>query len=184
MSAVRISGAVTDDDVVGVPAWEARLLVSTALNVADWDSARPERQTAPVVVTWSARRYLEHWASWDAGDRVGVLRDLRPYTVSIAEAPATIRGGAVEDGFVTDAAPWLDATELWGRATVTMLDALDAWRAGRQGKGGPTAHRIAEPAGAGSRGVDPPRNTRGKAQVKVGDGVLDTFLVQAEGRMA
>ncbi|MFB7225271.1 hypothetical protein [Streptomyces sp. NPDC056227] len=40
----------------------------------------------------------------------------------------------MEEGFTVDAKPWLDATELWGKAMVTMLDPLAAWQAGHNEK--------------------------------------------------
>ncbi|MFF1459475.1 hypothetical protein [Streptomyces sp. NPDC058330] len=103
----------------------------------------------------------------------------------IAQAPRTIRGGAVEHGFVTDAAPWLDATELWGGAAVTMTDALDAWQSGDRGK---ARRLVTESEALRERAravrVDPPRNSWGVVEPKVGDGVLDVFLSQAADRMA
>ena len=41
-------------------------------------------------------------------------------------APAAIRGGSTDPGFVSDAKPWLDATQLWGQALVQVLDAMSA----------------------------------------------------------
>lgn len=161
-------------------ATEALLVFGDLEHMAPTFGATPWQPQAPEL----ARRITTFWTSWDAGDPAGALRDLRPYAESIEKAPATIRGGAVEDGFVTDAAPWLDATQLWGRATVTVLDALDAWRAGdRDGAAQLLAASRSFQEQARAVRVDPPRNTWGSAQVKVGDGVLDTFLARAEGRM-
>ncbi|WLQ39174.1 beta-N-acetylglucosaminidase domain-containing protein [Streptomyces laculatispora] len=131
-----------------------------------------------------ARRTAEFWTSWDSGDRTGALRGLRPYATAVRNAPEVIRGGAVQPGFVTDAGPWLDATALWGRATVTVLDALDAWSSGDKD----TAAQLLAESGrlqeqARAVRVDPPRNSWGSVQPKVGDGVLDAFLAQAAGRM-
>ncbi|MBT2882332.1 beta-N-acetylglucosaminidase, partial [Streptomyces sp. McG6] len=112
------------------------------------------------------------------------VRTLRPYADALAQAPATIRSGKVQPGFLTDAAPWLDATALWGRATVTMTDALDAWHRGDQDR----ARELAEESRdvqdqARAVRVDPPRNSWGKVQPKIADGVLDTFLTEAAARL-
>ncbi|MFF8841946.1 beta-N-acetylglucosaminidase domain-containing protein [Streptomyces sp. NPDC015127] len=161
-------------------ATEALLVFGDLEHMAPTFGATPWQPQAPEL----ARRVAAFWSAWDAGDRSGAVRDLRPYAMSIEKAPGTIRGGAVEDGFVTDAAPWLDATELWGRATVIMLDALDAWRSGDRDR---AAQLLAQSRSLQDRAravrVDPARNTWGRVQPKVGDGVLDTFLAQAEARM-
>ena len=124
------------------------------------------------------------WKAWDGGRRADAVKALRTYATAVDAAPATIRGGSVEEGFTVDAAPWLDATELWGKAMVTMLDALQARQAGDEEASG---RLLAESDELQQRAravrVDPPRNSWGKVQPKVGDGVLDTFLVQAGVRL-
>jgi hypothetical protein len=86
-----------------------------------------------------------------------------------------------------------DARQSWPRAMsylaggdreVKMLDALTARQAGDKA----TADRLLAEADslqqrARAVRVDPPRNSWGKAQPKVGDGVLDAFLVQADVRL-
>ncbi|MGV9700178.1 beta-N-acetylglucosaminidase domain-containing protein [Streptomyces sp. NPDC003470] len=131
-----------------------------------------------------ARRVEEFWKAWDAGDRTGAVRALRAYAAAVERAPSVIRGGSVEKGFTVDAAPWLDATELWGEAMVKTLDALAARQAGDKD----TSDRLlAESNALQERAravrVDPPRNSWGKVQPKVGDGVLDAFLAQADLRL-
>ncbi|CAM5333265.1 beta-N-acetylglucosaminidase [Streptomyces diastaticus subsp. diastaticus] len=132
-----------------------------------------------------ARRTAAFWRTWDAGEEAGAVRALRPYAKAIAEAPATIRSGAVEPGFVTDAAPWLDATALWGEAAVAMTGALDAWQSGDQDE---ARRLVRESEGyqeqARAVRVDPPRNSWGAVRPKVGDGVLDAFLAEAADRLA
>ncbi|MDX3110449.1 beta-N-acetylhexosaminidase family protein [Nonomuraea angiospora] len=131
-----------------------------------------------------AARVAAFWQAWDAGRRTQAISALRPYAKAIATAPATIRGGAVEKGFTDDAASWLDATELWGRATVDILDALQAREAGDEAK---AAALLAESRElqrqARAVRVSPPRNRWGAAQPQVGDGVLDVFLAAADARL-
>ncbi|MFI6950002.1 beta-N-acetylglucosaminidase domain-containing protein [Streptomyces sp. NPDC050422] len=161
-------------------ATDALLVLGDLEHMAPTFGATPWQPQAPEL----ARRTAAFWTSWDSGDRTGALAELRQYANAIRNAPEVIRGGAVQPGFVTDSAPWLNATALWGSAAVTMLDALDAWSAGDKG----TAARLL----AASQGlqdqaravrVDPPRNSWGSVRPKVGDGVLDTFLAQAAGRI-
>ncbi|MBD0424660.1 beta-N-acetylglucosaminidase domain-containing protein [Streptomyces sp. TRM S81-3] len=161
-------------------ATDALLVFGDLEHLAPTFGATPWQPQAPEL----ARRVAEFWTSWDDGNRTGAVRALRAYATAVERAPATIRGGAVETGFTVDADPWLDATELWGRAMVTMLDALAA----RQGGDKETADRLlAESNDLQQRAravrVDPPRNSWGKAQPRVGDGVLDSFLVQADVRL-
>jgi hyaluronoglucosaminidase len=158
----------------------ALLVLGDLEHMAPTFGATPWQPQAPEL----ARRTAGFWQAWDAGERMEAVTALRAYANTVKQAPATIRGGAVEKGFTVDAAPWLDATELWGRAMVTMLDALAARQAGDE----ETSDRLlaaSESLQEQARGVrvDPPRNSWGKAQPKVGDGVLDAFLVQAGVRL-
>ncbi|MFG6194339.1 beta-N-acetylglucosaminidase domain-containing protein [Nonomuraea sp. JJY05] len=131
-----------------------------------------------------AARVAAFWQAWDSGRRAQAIAALRPYAKAIATAPATIRGGAVQKGFADDAASWLDATELWGRAMADLLDALQAREAGDEAK---AAALLAESRDlqrqARAVRVSPPRNRWGAAQPRIGDGVLDVFLAEAEARL-
>ncbi|HET9609623.1 MAG TPA: beta-N-acetylglucosaminidase domain-containing protein [Acidimicrobiales bacterium] len=122
-------------------------------------------------------------AAWSTGDRQAALDDLRPYADRIAGAPDLIRANVADAGFVADCAPWLDATALWGQALVLTLDALAADLAGDGGAAATaraTADRLAAEAGAIRTA---PGETRPEGPVRVGDGVLDTF-VAGGGRRA
>ncbi|MFG2591068.1 beta-N-acetylglucosaminidase domain-containing protein [Streptomyces sp. NPDC048438] len=161
-------------------ATDALLVLGDLEHMAPTFGATPWQPQAPEL----ARRTAEFWKEWDEGDRTGAVKALRTYATAVERSPATIRGGSVEEGFTVDAAPWLDATELWGKAMVTMLDALQARQAGDEEASG---RLLAESDELQQRAravrVDPPRNSWGKVQPKVGDGVLDTFLVQAGVRL-
>ncbi|MFH0518641.1 beta-N-acetylglucosaminidase domain-containing protein [Streptomyces sp. M41] len=131
-----------------------------------------------------ASRISAFWAAWDHGDRKQALKSMRAYARAITHAPVTIRSGTVQPGFVVDADDWLDATRLWGGATVKMLAALAARECGDKDR--------AETLAAAARALrdeakalrtSPGRNTWGEVQPKVGDGVLDTFLAQADARL-
>jgi hyaluronoglucosaminidase len=127
-----------------------------------------------------AKRTAQFWAQWDSGDKDGAVAALRSYAESIAAAPQAIRSGPTDPGFVSDAAPWLDATQLWGQALVQVLDAMDARLAGDQERSDTLADSAQEAATKASAVVvDPPDNSWGKARVKIADGVLDTFVFKA-----
>ncbi|MFE0947579.1 beta-N-acetylglucosaminidase domain-containing protein [Streptomyces mutabilis] len=161
-------------------ATEALLVFGDLEHMAPTFGDTPWQPQAPEL----ARRVAEFWASGDEGDRAGAVRSLRAYARTVERAPATIRGGRVEKGFTVDAAAWLDATELWGTATVRMLDALAARQAGDK----ETSDRLLAESDELQRQaravrIDPPRNSWGAVQPKVGDGVLDTFLFEAGLRL-
>ncbi|WOX19987.1 beta-N-acetylglucosaminidase domain-containing protein [Streptomyces sp. HUAS YS2] len=161
-------------------ATEALLVFGDLEHMAPTFGSIPWQPQAPVL----AARVAEFWRAWDDGRRTHALTALRSYANAVAAAPATIRGGAVQKGFTDDAAPWLDATELWGKAMGTMLDAFEARQAGDRTKAEALladARDLQQQARAVR--VTPPRNTWGSVQPKVGDGVLDVFLVQADVRL-
>lgn len=65
-----------------------------------------------------------------------------------------------------------------------MTDALDAWQRGDRDRARELAadsQTLQDQARAVR--VDPPRNSWGKAQPKIADGVLDTFLTEAAARL-
>jgi hyaluronoglucosaminidase len=115
-------------------------------------------------------------ATWRSGDRAGAVAGLRPYAERLAGAPALIRAHVVDPAFAADCGPWLDATALWGQALVATLDGLAA-RAG----GDPTtgAARLADAASLAAQAEaihTVPGETKPEGPVRVGDGVLDTFV--------
>jgi hyaluronoglucosaminidase len=117
--------------------------------------------------------------AWHGGDRSGAVRGLRPYAQRLAGAPNVIRSGVADHAFVADAQPWLDATALWGQALVGSLGALDAEiagdDAGAQARFADAAARADQAAAVETI----PGETRPQGPVKVGDGVLDEFIVEA-----
>ncbi|MBT0567900.1 beta-N-acetylglucosaminidase domain-containing protein [Williamsia sp. CHRR-6] len=145
-------------------------------NLAPTFGDTPWQPQAPVL----AAQVDTFWSDWSAGRNRQALETFRRYARAIADAPRVIRGGAVQAGFVTDARPWLDATDVWGRALLAALDALAAKADGdaaRASASAATATTLATQATAIV--VQPARNRWGAAPVKVGDGVLDTFIARA-----
>ncbi|MEU8827491.1 beta-N-acetylglucosaminidase domain-containing protein [Streptomyces sp. NPDC048636] len=163
-------------------ATDALLVFGDLEHLAPTFGDTPWQSQAPVLTG----RIAAFWTAWDRddGDRDKALRELRTYLRSIREAPGTIRGGAVRKGFTTDAAAWLDATELWGAAAVKSADALGAWHHGDKDR---ARQLVADARALRTRAeavrTVPARNTWGEVRPKVGDGVLDTFLTRAAARV-
>jgi hyaluronoglucosaminidase len=80
---------------------------------------------------------------------------------------------------VADCGPWLDALALWGRAFVVTLDGLNARASGDE----PTAQaRFGEAAALRSQAgavQTIPGETLPQGPIRLGDGVLDSFLADA-----
>ena len=159
------------------PAVADALLVFFDLeHMAPLANGRPWLEPAPELAS-RIERFREQW---NAGDRAGAVSGLRQYAQKIADAPARIRAGAAPD-FVGDAAPWLDATALWGPSLLATLDGLEARSAGDEPRAGDRfgeATRLAEQAG---RIQTIPGESRPQGPVRVADGVLDVFIQQAPG---
>ncbi|MEV4969830.1 beta-N-acetylhexosaminidase family protein [Streptomyces scopuliridis] len=161
-------------------ATEALLTFGDLEHLAPTFGATPWQSQAPRL----SARVTRFWTDWDDCDRENAVRELRTYARGVERSAAIIRGGAVQKGFAVDAAPWLDATQLWGSAAVTMIDALHARdRGDRPGADKLAAESRSFQARAKAVRIAPSRNTWGEVAPKVGDGVLDSFLVQADTRL-
>ena len=156
----------------GDAATSAALRVFADLNHLAPSFGAPWQPQSPEL----SARIAEFWERWDAGDKADAVEDLRTYAQSIADAPATIRSGPTDPAFLSDASPWLDATALWGQATLQLLDAVQARIDGDDATSDELAAAAkATAAQAAAVVVDPPDNTWGKAKVRIADGVLDVF---------
>jgi hyaluronoglucosaminidase len=151
---------------------------SALLTFADLNYLAPTFGTTP----WLAQspglsaEIAGFWQSWNAGRYQQAIDLLRPVANAIAAAPATIRAGVWDQGFLSDASNWLDATALWGQAFVASLDALQARIDGDLDQAASLfaqARSLRSQAGA-IRSV--PGENRFEGPVKIGDGVLDTLL--------
>lgn len=110
----------------------------------------------------------------------GSLAALGAAADALAAAPDRIRAGVVVPGFVRETGPWLDASQLWGRALRLTVDGLTAARAGQPGSARyfTEATELTRKAAA-IRSI--PGATRFEGPVKVSDGVLDRFISDAPG---
>jgi hyaluronoglucosaminidase len=117
--------------------------------------------------------------TWSAGDKSGALAALRPYAERLAGAPAQIRSGVADAGFVADSRPWLDALDLWGQALLATLDGLQARVAGDTGTADAKLQQAGSLAGQAAAVRTVEGETMPQGPVQVGDGVLDTFIADA-----
>ncbi len=139
-------------------------------------SARTGRLSQPQAPTLDAR--LDGFrAAWAAGDRQAALDALRPYAERIAGAPALIRAHA-EPAFAADSGPWLDATALWGQALVASLDAVAAGLAGDAAGAAAARAPVADLVSRAAAVRTIPGETKPEGPVRVGDGVLDSFIAE------
>jgi hyaluronoglucosaminidase len=171
-AATHLAGAGADPATV-----DALLAFFDLQNLAP-TSARDGRVSQP-----QAPVLAEHLAAfrtaWDGGDEAGAVAGLRPVADRLAGAPALIRAGVADAGFVADCGPWLDATALWGRALLATLDGLEVRLAGDTAG---AAARMAEADALAAQAAaihTVPGETRPEGPVRVADGVLDTFLARA-----
>lgn len=137
--------------------------------------ADPWQPQAPEL----AARLRQFRADWAGGAKETARRELLTYARLLATAPERIRSGVVDEGFVADCAPWLDALRLWGTAFERTLDGLGARLSGDE----PRAERLFDEAATLTERAGAietiPGETRPQGPVRVADGVLDVFLTEA-----
>ncbi|GAA4853477.1 beta-N-acetylglucosaminidase domain-containing protein [Saccharopolyspora rosea] len=153
---------------------EALLAFFDLEHLAPTGDGTPWQPQAPEL----ARRLADFHQRWQH-DRAGALADLRPYAELVAAAPERIRHGVADPAFAADAAPWLDATDLWGAAFVTTVDALKSRVDGDEQAAQRGFDRAADLAKRAGDIHTIPGETRPQGPVEVGDGVLDSFLAEA-----
>lgn len=144
--------------------------------------SQPWQEQAPKL-----KALLDHvreaLANGDADERRQAIAELARKADALTDAPDTVRAGVADPGFAEQAAPWLDAMQLWGRAlqqTAAGLDAAD--------RGNPAATRYFADAkriaGQAAAVQTIPGATRFGGPVRLADGVLDTFIADAPGLIA
>ncbi|MEU6737357.1 beta-N-acetylglucosaminidase domain-containing protein [Streptomyces physcomitrii] len=111
---------------------------------------------------------------WRDGDAARLDRDLAAF----GRAPAVLRAHLPEQGFLDDAAPWLDAAEAWAAADRTALDMLTAARSGETARAWKLRQKLPRLlAHASSFTVDVLDGR--KVRALVAEGVADTFADEA-----
>jgi hyaluronoglucosaminidase len=115
----------------------------------------------------------------DAAEQEATLRDLAQAADALAAAPDVIRAGVVEPGFIAEAKPWLEATQLWARALQLSVHGLEA-ELGATSAAAPRFFNEAERLARQAAAIEAiPGATRFVGPVKVADGVLDRFVKDA-----
>ncbi|QNP68816.1 beta-N-acetylglucosaminidase domain-containing protein [Streptomyces roseirectus] len=154
---------------------EALLAFFDVEHLAPTFGSTPWQPQAPQL----AARLGEFRSTWATGAKDSALRALRPHAQLLTSAPARIRTGVTDKGFVADCAPWLDALHLWGTAFERTLDALAARITGDE----TSAQRLFTEASTLTSRAGAiqtiPGETRPQGPVRVADGVLDVFLTEA-----
>lgn len=112
------------------------------------------------------------------GERDAALHDLATQADRMAAAPAHIRSGVRDAGFLTQSGPWLDAMGLWGGALQASVAGLRAALA--QDPAAPRHFSEASALAAQAQAIRTlAGTTRPQGTIRMGDGVLDTFIRQA-----
>lgn len=117
-------------------------------------------------------------ANGDVQSRQQVITQLAEHAAYFTQVPEIIRSGSVDQGFITEAQPWLDAMVLWGKALSSTATGLAAANQADSSANGhfDQARKIAAEAEAIQ---STPGATRVEGPVKVADGVLDHFITKA-----
>jgi len=154
---------------------EALLTFFDTQHLAPTFGNQPWQPQAPRLRTLT-NRVRDALASGNAAERVAALEALGKAADDLATAPDLIRAGVIAPGFVTEAQPWLDATALWGRALRLTVDGLRAEDSGAASRLFGEAARLADEA---AKIQTIPGATRPEGPIKIGDGILDTFIAEA-----
>ncbi|WP_454279460.1 beta-N-acetylhexosaminidase family protein [Sphingomonas sp. Marseille-Q8236] len=144
--------------------------------------SQPWQEQAPKL-----KALLDHvreaLANGDEAERRAALAELHAKADALNDAPDTIRAGVADPAFAEQAAPWLDAMQLWGRALQQSAAGLDA-----ADRGNPAASRYfadAKRIAAQAAAVQSiPGAVRFDGPIKIADGVLDRFIVDAPSLIA
>nr|WP_239579158.1 beta-N-acetylglucosaminidase domain-containing protein [Microlunatus panaciterrae] len=116
------------------------------------------------------------------------LSALRGYARLMEAGPALMEAHVSDQQFLSDTSDWRKAMGTWGRALDTVLDAVEARRSGQRER----AQHLADQAGrlmseARAAKVTTSKNAwsqHGPVPVKLGDGVLDTFISTTRATLA
>lgn len=134
-----------------------------------WQTQAPQLRAA-------INRVRDGLAGSDMAERQAALSALSQWAEDLSSAPDRIRAGVTDKGFVEEAAPWLTATALWGKALRLTVDGLQAADAQTAADRFAAAQGLAADA---SKLRTIPGATRPEGPVRIADGVLDVFIAEA-----
>lgn len=155
----------------------ALLLFFDTQHLAPTFGSQPWQPQSPKLrVLLNEVRYV--LAQGDKGAIDAALQQLHAYAEAFTQAPELIREGTKDTNFSGEAAPWLDAMTIWGKALQSAVEGLTAAAAGDPSA---TAHFDNAKLLAKEAAVIPsiPGATRVEGPVKIADGVLDVFIEEA-----
>ena len=121
-------------------------------------------------------------ANGTAAERDAAMGELAGYADRLAAAPATIRAGVADEGFLAQTAPWLEAMGHWGKALQASAAGLAAEL--RTDPAAELFRQSAVHAAAAEAVTTIAGTTRPQGTIEMGDGVLDKFIEQAPGLVA
>jgi hyaluronoglucosaminidase len=176
-AAERLARGTGDESAPTVEALLAFFDVENLAPTSSSDAGVLSQGQAPAL----AGQLAAFRTAWSGGDKAGALAQLRPYAERLAGAPAQIRSGVDDAGFLDDCRPWLDALDLWGQALLATLDGLDARVAGDTTGADAQLQRAATLAAQAAAVHTVEGETLPQGPVRVGDGVLDSFVADAPG---
>jgi hyaluronoglucosaminidase len=139
--------------------------------------SQPWQEQAPKLkaIIDEVREYI---AMGNDSERNSAIAKLIHFSNEFAIVPDIIRSGIIDTSFTTQARPWLEAMQLWGRSLQLTALGLDAANRGNIAaiRYFTTAKQLAAEAG---KIQTIPGATRFGGSIKIADGVLDNFVKDA-----
>ncbi|WP_051907730.1 beta-N-acetylhexosaminidase family protein [Flavimarina sp. Hel_I_48] len=156
---------------------EALLIFFDTQHLAPTFGSHPWQEQAPKLKSL-LDGVREAIAYGDKVSRMEAIKYLKKSATEFKNAPTFIRSGVVDQAFVEESAPWLDAMELWGGALEYTAKGLEAADQGNSEARDyfKQAKEIKEQA---SEIESIPGATRFDGHIKIADGVLDVFINEA-----
>ena len=137
--------------------------------------SQPWQPQAPVFGAELDRFWQEYGS--DAGR---AINEFRPSVRTVARAPGIIRDGVPDRLFLSDAARWLDATQLWGRSMEHGLNALAALDAHHADEAAQERESMDSLAATASQIMVDPAQQGQLGPVKIGDPFIEDFVARVD----
>lgn len=158
------------------------LILFDLQHLAPTFGSQPWQPQSPALAAL-LRHVTDALANGTAAEREAAMGELAAYADSLAAAPAAIRAGVADAGFLAQTAPWLEAMGHWGRALQASAAGLSAEL--RMQPGAEELFRQSATHAAAAEAVTTiAGTTRPQGRIAMGDGVLDRFIEQAPGLVA
>ncbi|MCJ2183368.1 beta-N-acetylglucosaminidase domain-containing protein [Novosphingobium sp. 1949] len=161
------------------PTARALLMLFDLENLAPTFGSQPWQPQSPQLAR-ELDAVRDALASGTAPVQAEALQRLAGLAAQMQAAPATIRAGVTDKGFLEETGPWLEAMALWGKALAETREGL----AGALARAGSAAGHFAAAQDAvkvAEALQTLPGTTRPQGAIRLGDGVLDRFIADAPG---